>query len=144
MKQTPRTRKINETAREALASILHEEIADPRLELVTITGVNVAPDLTTANVYVTAHGDEERYREVLDGLESAKGRIRSLFGAAVKMRFTPELRFFIDESVDAGMRMAEALKDVPPTLAAKALTVSDDDVSDADTGPHADAASPDA
>ncbi len=118
MKQTPRTRKINETVREAIASILLDEIADPRLDFVTVTGVNVAPDLTTANVYVTAHGDEERYREVLAGLDSAKGRIRSLVGTAVKMRFTPELRFFIDESVDAGMRMAEALKDIPPTLVA--------------------------
>lgn len=117
MKQTPRTRKLNETVREAIASILLDEIADPRLDLVTVTAVRVAPDVMQANVYVTAHCDEERYREVLDGLESAKGRIRSLVGQRIKSRFTPELHFFIDDSVDAGMRIAEALKDMPPTLA---------------------------
>lgn len=116
MKQTPRTRKLNETVREAIASILLDEIADPRLDLVTVTGVSVSPDIMQANVYVTAHGDEERYREVLAGLESAKGRIRTLVGQRIKSRFTPELRFFIDESVDAGMRMNEALKEVPPTM----------------------------
>lgn len=116
MKQTPRTRKLNETVREAIASILLDEIADPRLDLVTVTGVSVSPDIMQANVYVTAHGDQERYREVLEGLNSAKGRIRSLVGQRIKSRFTPELRFFIDESVDAGMRMNEALKEVPPTM----------------------------
>lgn len=116
MKQTPRTRKLNESVREAIASILLDEIADPRLDLVTVTGVSVSPDIMQANVYVIAHGDAERYREVLEGLESAKGRIRSLVGQRIKSRFTPELRFFIDESVDAGMRMNEALKEVPPTM----------------------------
>ena len=120
MKQTPRTRKLNEQVREAIASILLDEISDPRLELVTVTAAHVAPDLMQANVYVTAHGDEERYREVLAGLESAKGRIRTLVGQRIKGRFTPELRFFIDDSVDNGMRIAEALKEVPPTLLAAA------------------------
>ncbi|MDP2183737.1 MAG: 30S ribosome-binding factor RbfA [Actinomycetota bacterium] len=116
MKQTPRTRKLNETVREAIASMLVGEIADPRLELVTVTSAQVASDLMTANIYVIAHGDAERYAEALAGLDSAKGRIRTLLGQRVKMRFTPELRFFIDPSVDEGMRINEALKNVPPTL----------------------------
>ncbi len=116
MKQTPRTRRLNEMVREAIASILVDDIADPRLELVTVTAARVSSDLTVAIIYVTAHGDDERYAEVLAGLQSASGRIRSQLGRRVKMRVTPELRFFIDDSVDAGMRMSEALKDVPPTL----------------------------
>ena len=116
MKQTPRTRKVNETVREAVASILCDEISDPRLELVTVTGAEVSPDFSVATVYVIAHGDEARYAEVLAGLESAKGRIRSLLGRRVKTRLTPELRFAIDTSVDEGMRISEALKDVPPSL----------------------------
>ncbi len=116
MKQTPRTRKVNETVREAIASILIDEISDPRLDFVTVTGAEVSPDFSVAAVYVTAHGDESRYEEVLAGLESAKGRIRSLLGRRVKTRLTPELRFAIDTSVDEGMRISEALKDVPPSL----------------------------
>lgn len=116
MKQTPRTRKVNETVREAVASMLLDDIADPRLEMVTVTGAEVAPDFSVATIFVIAHGGAERYAEVLAGLESAKGRIRSLLGRRVKTRITPELRFEIDSSVDTGMRIAEALKDVPPSM----------------------------
>lgn len=116
MKQTPRTRKVNETVREAVAIILSEEVSDPRLELVTVTSAEVSPDMMVANIYVITHGGAERYAELLEGLESAKGRIRSLLGKRITLRFTPELRFLIDRSVDEGMRISEALKDVPPTL----------------------------
>lgn len=120
MKQTPRTRKVNESVREAIASILVDEIADPRLALVTVTGAEVSPDFSVAMIYVIAHGDAARYAEVLAGLESARGRIRSLLGRRVKTRLTPDLRFVIDPSVDEGMRIIEALKDVPPSLLAEA------------------------
>lgn len=116
MKQTGRTRKVNETVREAVAIILSEEVSDPRLDLATVTSAEVSPDLAVANIYVITHGGPERYAELLEGLESAKGRIRSLLGQRITLRFTPELRFHIDRSVDEGMRIAEALKNVPPSL----------------------------
>jgi len=116
VKQTPRTRKVNEMVREAVAIILSEEVADPRLDLVTVTSAEVSPDMMVANIYVITHGGPERYTELLEGLESAKGRIRSLLGQRITLRFTPELRFLIDSSVDEGMRISEALKEVPPTL----------------------------
>ncbi len=131
MRQTPRTRRLNEAVAEAIAVILETDIADPRLDLVTVTGADVAQDLSIARVYVTAHGDSERYEEVLTGLESAKGRIRSLLARAVPMRQVPELRFELDTSVDAGMRMREALEQVPPTLAARREAGEDEA---ADTG----------
>lgn len=132
MKQTPRTRRINENLKEIIASILVNNFADPRLEFITVTGVHIAPDLSVANVYVIAHGDSERYQEALEGLESAKGRIRALLGARTKMRVTPELRFFIDDSVDSGMRISEALKIVPPTLARNLEESSGTDAADDD------------
>ena len=55
MKTTPRMRRVNESVREALADILESELSDPRLELVTVTDVEVAPDLRHATVFVTAH-----------------------------------------------------------------------------------------
>ena len=116
MKQTPRTLKLGESLREIVAEILATEVSDPRLEMVTVTGLQISSDLGVANVYVTAHGDEERYEEVLEGLDSAKGRIRFLLGQRITLRVTPELRFFIDESVDEGQRIDVALQDVPPTL----------------------------
>ncbi|TLM98183.1 MAG: 30S ribosome-binding factor RbfA [Actinobacteria bacterium] len=131
MRQTPRTRKLNENVREAVAFILAEEISDPRLELVTVTGAEVAQDLSIAYIFVIAHGDEERYTEVLEGLNSAKGRIRTLLGKSVPMRVVPELRFEIDRSVDEGMHMNQMLLDVPPTLAARREAgIDDDEVAD--------------
>jgi ribosome-binding factor A len=117
MKQTSNTRRLNEQAREVVASLIATEVSDPRLELITITGAEVSPDRSVLIVFVSTA--EERYDEVLAGLESAKGRIRSLAGQALGWRVTPELRFYIDESVDSGMRIEEALKEIPPSLAAE-------------------------
>jgi ribosome-binding factor A len=117
MKQTPNTRRLNEQAREVIASLLVSEVSDPRIELVTVTGTEVSPDRSVLLVFVST--DPERYEEVLAGLESAKGRLRSLLGHALGWRVTPELRFYIDESVDSGMRIDAALRAVPPSLLAE-------------------------
>lgn len=108
------SRKSDEQAREVVASIISIDISDPRLDLVTVTGAKVSPDRSYLDVYVSA--ERERYDETLAGLESAKGRIRTLVGRTVGWRVTPELRFHIDESVDEGERITRALQDVPPTL----------------------------
>lgn len=107
-------RKTDEQVRETVASIIVQEISDPRVALVSVTGAKVSPDKSVATVYVST--DPGRYDEVLAGLKSATGRIRSRLGHALGWRVSPELRFFIDESVDAGERITEALTHVPPTL----------------------------
>ena len=109
MKQTPTSRRVNEELREKIANVLLFQIADPRLELVTVTDVEVSKDREVANVYVSA--DSSRYDEVMEGLEAAKGRIRSLVGKSLGWRVTPELRFFIDPSVDAAERIASLFSD---------------------------------
>lgn len=109
MKQTPTSRRVNEELREKIANVLLFQIADPRLELVTVTDVEVSKDREVANVYVSA--EASRYAEVMEGLEAAKGRIRSLVGKSLGWRVTPELRFFIDPSVDAAERIASLFSD---------------------------------
>lgn len=109
-------RKSEEQLREAVAEIITLDISDPRVELITVTGVKVSPDRSVATVYVSASPD--RYEEVLAGLESAKGRLRSRLGHALGWRVSPELRFFIDESVDESQRISEALTHEPPSIAA--------------------------
>jgi ribosome-binding factor A len=108
------TRRTNEAAREALASILLYQIKDPRLDFATISGVDVSRDRSVARVYISAERGHED--EVAEGLESAKGRMRSLLGAELGWRMTPELRFAIDTTLDEAERIANALKEVPPTL----------------------------
>lgn len=107
-------RKTDEKVRETVASILVMDVSDPRIALITVTGAKVSPDKSVASVYVSA--DRDRYDEVLAGLKSATGHIRSRLGQALGWRVSPELRFFIDESVDEGERISAALENVPPTL----------------------------
>jgi ribosome-binding factor A len=114
MKQTPQSRKLNEAARAALADILLVRVSDPRLAFVTVTGVEVSRDRSVANVYISA--DVAHYESVRAGLESAKGRIRTLLGQELNWRVTPEPRFFLDTSIDEAQRITNALTQVPETL----------------------------
>ena len=111
MKQTQATRRLGEQLREKLGYILLFEVSDPRLDLVTLTAVEVAVDRSFARVYAS------RYEEVMEALASAKGRIRSLLARSLDWRVTPELDFRIDRSTDEAERITRALENVPATLA---------------------------
>lgn len=94
MKQTQATRRLGEQLREKLGYILLFEVSDPRLDLVTLTAVEVAVDRSFARVYVSC--DASRYDEVMEALASAKGRIRSLLaarsiGASRRARFSASI-----------------------------------------------------
>lgn len=107
MKQSSSSRRVNEQAREVISEILLFEISDPRLDMVTITGVEVSYDRSVANVYYST--EPSRYTEVAQAFNAAAGRIRSLMAKKLSWRVAPELRFHLDESVDNAQRIAEAL-----------------------------------
>lgn len=107
MKQSSSNRRVNEQAREVISEILLFEISDPRLDMVTITGVEVSYDRSVANVYYST--ESSRYTEVAQAFNAAAGRIRSLMAKKLSWRVAPELRFHLDESVDNAQRIAEAL-----------------------------------
>lgn len=107
MKQSSSNRRVNEQAREVISEILLFEISDPRLDMVTITGVEVSYDRSVANVYYST--EPSRYTEVAQAFSAAAGRIRSLMAKKLSWRVAPELRFHLDESVDNAQRIAEAL-----------------------------------
>ncbi len=107
MKQSNANRKVNEQAREILASILLFEVSDPRLRLVTITGCEVSFDRSVCNVFYTTEPD--RYEDAAAGFAAAAGRIRSLMGKGLSWRVTPELRFILDPSVDEAEKITDAL-----------------------------------
>ena len=95
MKQSASNRKVNEQAREVIASILLFDVSDPRLHLVTITGCEVSYDRSACNVYYTT--DPERYADVQAAFEQAAGHIRSLMAKKLSWRVAPELRFHRDK-----------------------------------------------
>ena len=109
MQANSSTRRANELLRGKIANILLFSISDPRLQMVTVTAVEVSKDKSVANVYVSAQ--KERYAEVERGLEAAKGRIRLLVGRELDWRVTPQLRFHIDISVDNAQRIANVLEE---------------------------------
>ena len=108
MKQGSTNRKVNEQAREVIASILLFEISDPRLTLVTITGCEVSYDRSVCNVYYSA--DRNEYEDVAAAFEKASGHIRSLMARKLSWRVAPALRFILDKSVDEAERIASALE----------------------------------
>ncbi len=111
MKPYPRSRVTGEKVREVIARVILQQVKDPRCELVTVTGVEMSPDLRYAKVFVVAHGGLEEQAEALAGLESAKGRIRTAVGAAVRMRLVPELSFVIDPTLATSARISEIIRD---------------------------------
>ncbi|WP_285907059.1 30S ribosome-binding factor RbfA [Pseudodesulfovibrio pelocollis] len=83
-----------------VAILLVEEAQDPRLNLVTLSGVRMNANLRIAEIFYTVSGDAEHRREVQAGLEKATGFLRSNVGKRLKLQFTPELRFTFDEFLE--------------------------------------------
>lgn len=88
-------------------------LKDPRIDsLVTVAGVRVAKDLTSARVYVSYYGDEQVLAATVDALNHAAGFLQARIGRQMRMRHTPKLRFIADTSIVDGFRITQQLKDV--------------------------------
>lgn len=101
-------RKVDEQARETIASILLFDVSDPRLDLVTITGCKVSYDRAYCDVFYTT--DPDRYESVAEALEASKGHIRSTMAKKLHWRKAPALRFHLDETVDVAEKMGKFLQ----------------------------------
>ncbi|HEX7083302.1 MAG TPA: 30S ribosome-binding factor RbfA [Gaiellaceae bacterium] len=112
-----RMRRVNESVREVVAEGVRA-LQDPRIGMVTVTGVEVTSDLREATVYVSVLGNEKRRRASLAGLESAHGVLQARINRELTLRRTPQLRFAYDETVERGVRMTklidELAADLPP------------------------------
>ncbi len=107
-----RQRRIAELIHRELSQLLMEEVRDPRLVNVTITDVELTPDLMLARVYFAVLGDAEQEREALAGLEHARGFLRSQLAGRVQLRFIPDLNFLLDRSTAYGRRIDELLDQI--------------------------------
>lgn len=103
----PRTARINEVVREALAEEL-ERMGDPRLAMVTVTGVDVTRDLRHAKVYYAALGRQDA--EVETALRKAAPHLRGVLGRQVRLKYLPELEFVLDPAIEQGQRVEEILR----------------------------------
>ncbi len=99
--------------RRELATLIWREIKDPRLGPVSVTDVEVAPDLRLARVYV-ASSEPGSMPESLKVLARASGYLRGLLGKRLRLRTVPELKFYHDDSIERGARIDELLRQLPP------------------------------
>jgi ribosome-binding factor A len=120
----PRMARVNEVVREALGDEL-ERMNDPRLGMVTLTGVDVTADLRQATVYYSALGrsakdnrtiigelEPEQQAELEAALKSATPHLRGMLSREVRMKYTPELIFRVDPSIATGNRIDEIIRDL--------------------------------
>ena len=109
-----RTERIAEQLRSEIAAAIRQDVTDPRVGLVTITRVDVSPDMSHALVYWSGLGvdDEGRVASMGEGLASCAGHLRSRIAKRLSMRRIPEFRFRHDRSIERGSRVLEVLEEV--------------------------------
>jgi ribosome-binding factor A len=107
-KDFPRTRRVGEQIKRDLAELIRDEVKDPRVGMVTITGVDVTRDIAYATVYVTFLGSGDPAGGV-DALNHAAGFLRSQLGRVMRLRSVPQLKFVYDKSVEEGSRLASLI-----------------------------------
>lgn len=95
-----RSRRLADLIQREIGTMLVEDVQDPRLELVSVSGVRMNRDLRIAEVFYTLSADEERIRQAQKGLEKAAGFLRSQLGRRLKLRYVPELRFKHDDFLE--------------------------------------------
>lgn len=102
-----RQQRVADQIQKELASFIQLELKDPRLKLVTVSGVEVSRDFSYADVYVTFMGvnADDEAKELLLVLNRASGYLRKLLGQAIKLRLTPSLRFHYDKTLVRGMHL---------------------------------------
>lgn len=114
-----RIERLQEQIKKEVSAIIRA-LKDPGVGFVSVTGVELTGDMRHAKVFVSVFGGEEEKTSTLAALERARGHIRSEVGQRVRMRFTPELHFVLDSSIERGARIFELLKQVgsaPPAAA---------------------------
>jgi ribosome-binding factor A len=109
-----RVLKAAEAIREVVSTAILTELRDPRVEDVTVTFVEVSPDMRTAKVHVSIMGDERKQELCLHGLKSSAGFLQQRVAQRIDTRYTPRLQFHLDRGVKNAIAISKILQDVLP------------------------------
>ncbi len=134
-----RVQKAASAIREVVSMAILTEMKDPRIQDVTVTYVEVSPDMRQAKVHVSVMGNETKQSLCLRGLKSAAGFLQSKVAERIDTRYTPRLEFLLDQGVKKSIEIAQILKRVLP---APAEECSSDAPADVDTSPLDDGEEP--
>lgn len=124
-----RVQKAAEAIREVVSMAILTELRDPRVQDVTVTYVEVSPDMRQAKVHVSVMGDDAKQKLCLHGLQSSAGFLQTKIGKRIDTRYTPRLRFELDMGVKKSLAIARMLNEVLPAEAtddANQMTAQDD------------------
>lgn len=113
---THRMESVGREVQREIASIVRNEIDDPLIGFVTITDVEMSPDLKLARVYFSVLGSDEDKENAGRGLRRAAKFIRGLIAERIELRYTPSLRFYLDETPERAQRIEELLRDNPADI----------------------------
>ena len=104
-------RRVNEAVREVVSEGVNE-LKDPRIGFVTVTGVETSPDLRHARVFVSVLGSDAKRAKTLDGLAAAHGVLQARLAKELRMKRTPQLAFEYDPTVERGVRMTQLIDEL--------------------------------
>src|ERR1700704_6545625 len=108
-KNPSRLGRIGDQIQKDLAELIRTEVKDPRVGMITLTGVEISSDHHHAKVFFTILGGPESAARAADGLQHASGFLRSQLAKGLKLRIVPELHFIHDESVERGVRLSKLI-----------------------------------
>jgi ribosome-binding factor A len=112
--ENKRVDRVADLLRQEVADLVLRRVKDPRVQRVTITGVDVSPDLQHAKIFFCVMGNpsDEEKKNVAEGLTKARGFMRQELGKRLHMRYLPQLHFHYDNSFDYGDKIERLLKDL--------------------------------
>ena len=111
MRKTRRTSRVGESLRGAIVEVFRHDLKDSRLLMVTVTGVEISPDLNFARVFISGLNEEET-RQIAADLNGQRGKIRHFLGQRIRLRLTPDLDFRYDETPARAGRIEQLLSDI--------------------------------
>lgn len=121
-----RQKRVGELVREEIAKMINADLKDPRIGFTSVMAVRMSPDLRYANVYVSVLGSDSEKKSSLIGLQRSSGWVRREIGKRLRLRFTPEVRFFEDTSLDDVFHLEEVFKQIHEDRAAREDEASDE------------------
>ncbi|BAF59451.1 MAG: 30S ribosome-binding factor RbfA [Pelotomaculum sp.] len=107
-----RSERVAEAIKKEVSDMLRNELKDPRIGFVTITSVEVSKDLRYANIYASVFGSPDDQKETIEALKKAQGFIRGELGKRIRLRYTPEITFKLDQSIGRGSRVLALMEEV--------------------------------
>jgi ribosome-binding factor A len=107
-----RTEKVASLIKEEIGMYFIREFRDPSYGFITVTEVHVTPDLKMAKIYVSIMGSSDVKAQTLRMVEDHKGEMRSFIGANIRLKFTPSIQFYLDETLDRVEKINNLLKQI--------------------------------